>query len=131
MEGPTRPLVLWDGQCAFCRCCIAWVRQRDQARTLHPIPFQDLPSPPMTPELYQRCQQAVHVLFPDGRFLQGAQACLYILEVLGYRRLVALLRLWPLRRLVDTGYTLVARYRRWFVPLCFFWRSRSYGERAR
>lgn len=72
-----------------------------------------MPSPPMTPDLYRRCQHALHVRFHDGRLLSGAKACLYILETLGYRRTVRLFSRWPLRGVAEIVYWLVARHR-WF-----------------
>ena len=79
------------------------------------MPFQELPAPPMTPELYRSCQQAVHVRFADGRTLRAGRACLYILQALGYRRLATLLSLPPCLWCVEVGYRLVARQRpaRW------------------
>ncbi len=73
----------------------------------------------MTPELYEQCKRAMHVIVPDGRQLRGGQGCLYILQVLGYRYTAAILGIWPLYRVVDLGYGLVARNRhvfaRWFA----------------
>jgi hypothetical protein len=79
-----------------------------------------MPSPPMTPDLYRRCQRALHVRFHDGRLLQGGRACMYILETLGYRRTATLFGRWPGRWAVEVGYWLVARYRAfvsrvWFI----------------
>ncbi|GIX49800.1 MAG: hypothetical protein KatS3mg131_4011 [Candidatus Tectimicrobiota bacterium] len=71
----------------------------------------------MTPELYARCQQALHVLDAEGRLWRGGEACLFILEALGYRRLAACLWRWPLRWLVAAGYAVVARHRRFFSRL--------------
>jgi predicted DCC family thiol-disulfide oxidoreductase YuxK len=73
--------------------------------------MQEMPSPPMTPELYRCCQQALHVRFHDGRLLQGGEACIYILEALGYRRTASTLRQWPFRWVIKIGYKLVARHR--------------------
>ena len=81
------------------------------------MPFQELPTPPMTPELYRSCQQAVHVRCADGRVLRAGRACLYILHTLGYRHLATLLALPLYVWLVEAGYSLVARYR----PFCARW----------
>lgn len=83
------------------------------------MPFQELPTPPMTPELYRSCQQAVHVCLADGRMLRAGRACLYILHVLGYRRLATLLALPPCIWFVEGGYRLVARSRHWFARWLF------------
>ncbi|ETX01487.1 MAG: hypothetical protein ETSY2_37155 [Candidatus Entotheonella gemina] len=72
----------------------------------------------MTPELYEQCKLAMHVVMPDGRVLRGGRASLYILHTLGYRSIATVLGLWPLW-CVDLGYDLVARNRyvfaRWFA----------------
>jgi len=73
--------------------------------------MQEMPSPPMTPELYRRCQQAMHVRFHNGRLLRGGDACIYILATLGYRKTASILERWPLRWLINVGYKLVARHR--------------------
>jgi predicted DCC family thiol-disulfide oxidoreductase YuxK len=78
------------------------------------MPFQEVPWPPMTPVLYQQCQQAIHVRFADGRLLRGGHACLYILQVIGYRRLAKILSLWPLCWITEAVYALIARHRQFF-----------------
>lgn len=73
----------------------------------------------MTPELYERCKLAMHVIIPDGRVLRGGRACLYILHALGYRSTATVLGCWPLSWCMDLGYKLVAKNRyvlaRWFA----------------
>lgn len=83
------------------------------------VPFQDMPSPPMTVALYEQCQLAVHVIFPDGTRLRGGKACLYILCALGYHRTAAILGLRPLCWLVDASYHIVARNRSLFSRFFF------------
>ena len=78
-----------------------------------------MPSPPMTPELYQQCQQAVHVRFADGHLLRAGRACLYILHTLGYHRTTTVLGRWPWIGLVELGYRCVARHRSWFARWLF------------
>jgi predicted DCC family thiol-disulfide oxidoreductase YuxK len=83
------------------------------------IAYQDAPSPPMTPELYEQCQYAMHVVLPDGRVLRGGRASLLILHIIGYRTTAKVLGYWPLSWCIDVGYKLVARNRhvlaRWFA----------------
>jgi predicted DCC family thiol-disulfide oxidoreductase YuxK len=61
----------------------------------------------------------MHVVLPDGHLLRGGYACLYILHMLGYRRIATVLGWWPLNWCIDVGYRLVARNRhvlaRWFA----------------
>ena len=79
---------------------------------LDAIPYQDLPSPPMTPELRAACRRAVHVETADGRWLCGGRACLFVLEQTRWPRLARLLRMPPLVWAVEAGYVVVARHRR-------------------
>ena len=66
----------------------------------------------MTAELYQACQQAVHVITPEKRIFKGGQAVLFVLDQLEYPAwLIRPLSRPPLIRLVETGYRLTARYR--------------------
>ncbi len=108
-----RHLVLWDGECGFCRRCANWIRERDREGLFETLPYQELPAPPMTPELEAACAKAVHVLTRDGARLRGGRAVLFVTEQLGWRWTSRLLRLPPLVWLVELVYQLVARSRRW------------------
>jgi predicted DCC family thiol-disulfide oxidoreductase YuxK len=76
-----RPLVVWDGQCGFCRRCV------DFARWLHGDHFADEPYQsahsrfPSVPR--EAFQAAVHFIEPDGRISRGAEAVLRILACRG------------------------------------------------
>lgn len=83
------------------------------------MPFQAVPVPPMTPEWYARCQQAVQVWTADGHVLQAGRACLEIGAVLGYRRLARLLARPPLLWGVEAVYRVVARHRPFFARWMF------------
>lgn len=79
------------------------------------IPFQRAPYPPMTPELFEACHHAVHVLTSDGRVLRAGRAVLYLFEFLGWRRLAWFLALPPMLAVVELGYRFVANNRRIFA----------------
>ena len=105
-------LLLWDGDCGFCRRGVEWAERRDTGHAFHAVSYQQAPSPPMTPELRQACARAVHLLTPEGRMLRAGRACLWVLERIGYPVLARVLALPPLVWVVDVGYWLVARNRR-------------------
>ena len=65
----------------------------------------------MTDALAARCVRAVHVLAPDGTFLAGGRACLFVLGELGWPRTARLLGRPPFVWLVEAGYRLVAANR--------------------
>lgn len=110
-SGGERAWLLYDGDCAFCTRTAAWVVARDRSGRLRVVAYQEAPSPPMTPELWEACAQAVHVVTPRGRTLRGGDATIYTLGALGWRPLARLLWLWPLRDLVGFGYRIVASMR--------------------
>ena len=72
--GP-KPLVIYDGGCQFCAGNLVWLRRLDWFTVFDSAPYQD-------PRLYERypdltraaCEKAMHVVFPDGRIVAGADA---------------------------------------------------------
>lgn len=104
-------LLLWDGDCGFCRRSVEWAERRDTSHSFRPVPYQQALSPPMTPELRQACARAVHVLTAEGQMLRAGRACLWVLQRIGYPVLARVLALPPLVWAVEVGYWLVARNR--------------------
>jgi predicted DCC family thiol-disulfide oxidoreductase YuxK len=114
-----RHWVLWDGDCSLCRRSIDWAAARDARDRLTFIPYQRAPRPPMTAELERRCSEAVHVITVDGRLLAAGRASMFVLGVLGWRRLAWLLSRPPLIWAIEIGYRLVARHRPFFDRFLF------------
>jgi len=112
-------LLLWDGQCGFCRRSVEWAQRRDTGHTFQAVPYQQAPSPPMTPELRKACGRAVHLVMPDGALLRAGRACLWVLERVGFPVLARVLRVPPLVWAVEVGYWLVARNRQLASRLLF------------
>ena len=104
-------LLLWDGECGFCRRSVQWAERRDAGHRFQAVPYQQAPSPPMTPALREACSRAVHLITPDGAVLRAARACLWILERTGHPVLARVLSVPPLVWLAELGYWLVARNR--------------------
>lgn len=73
----------------------------------------------MTAELAEACARALHVITSDGRVLRAGRATLFIFERCGYKWSARLFRLPPLVWLVDLGYAVVARNRRFFGRFLF------------
>lgn len=111
--------VLWDGDCGFCRRTIHWVERRDRAGQFHPMPAQETPSPPMTPELRRACERAVHLITRDGRLLRAGRACLFILERIGWGWMARVLSWPPFVWAVELVYWIVARNRGLFSRVLF------------
>jgi len=117
MDGKT--WILWDGTCGFCRRAVTWFGRRDKAHQFTVVPYQEAPSPPMTPELYAACERAVHVVKPDGTILRAGRATLFILEHIGWGWVARLLMLPPFIWIVELGYAIVARHRDFFSNFLF------------
>lgn len=73
----------------------------------------------MTPELAERCARAVHVIAADGRILRAGRASLFIMERCGFKWSSRCMRLPPMIWLVELGYFIVARNRRFFGRFMF------------
>ncbi|MGO9831857.1 MAG: thiol-disulfide oxidoreductase DCC family protein [Myxococcaceae bacterium] len=114
-----KALLLWDGQCGFCRRAVAQLQRRDSQQAFLALPYQEAPSPPMTAELREACARAAHVVTPDGQVLRAGRAVLYVLGRLGHPQLARLLSLPPLVWGVGLGYWLVARHRQLFSRVLF------------
>ena len=114
-----KDLILWDGKCGFCRRSVEWLLARDQEGHLEAIPFQEASSPPMTPELYEACHRAVHVVKADGQILKAGGAMLYALTRVGYPVPLRLFRWPPFSWAIEFGYWVVARNRMFFSRILF------------
>jgi predicted DCC family thiol-disulfide oxidoreductase YuxK len=112
-------LVLWDGDCGFCGRLIAWLQRNDRQHCFRFIKYQEAPSPPMTPELYRACREAVHVIDREGSIRRGGRATLFILEREGWGSIARILNLPPLIWLVEMLYRVVATNRS-FISRFFF-----------
>ena len=66
----------------------------------------------MSPDLRRRSSRAVQLVTPDGRIVEAGAAVLEVARELGWSRLAAVWRTWPLRWVLEAGYWLVARNRR-------------------
>ena len=104
-------LLLWDGDCGFCSRGVRWAERRDTGHTFQAVPYQQAPSPPMTPDLRRACACAVHLLTAEGEMLRAGRACLWVLQRIGYPVLARVLAVPPLVWAVELGYWLVARNR--------------------
>lgn len=115
---PARPTyeqhwLFWDRDCGFCRTWAEFFDSRNTRGLFRLVPYQDAPSPPMTPELREECKEAVHVVLRDGSILRGGAACLFALREVGYKIPEALTRS-PLNLMTEGVYKLVARNRKLF-----------------
>lgn len=75
----------------------------------------------MTPELYEACKRAVHVITSEGEVLRAGRATMFILEQTGwsYGILPRLMSLPPFNFFTEIGYSVVARNRKLFSRFLF------------
>lgn len=97
-------VVIWDGQCGFCRRSVALVERHDRRHRLRPVSSQSMGLGKLP---------ALRVETAGGRRLEAGRACLFVLAQIGHPRLARLLSRPPLVWAVEAGYRLVARYRRY------------------
>jgi predicted DCC family thiol-disulfide oxidoreductase YuxK len=117
--GSPPELLLWDGTCGFCRRSVEALARRDTEHAFRAVPYQEAPSPPMSPALRAACARAFHVVTRQGEVLRGGRAALYVLARLGHPLLARVLGLPPLVWAVELCYWLVARNRQLFSRLIF------------
>ncbi len=104
---------LWDGDCDFCREAARVLRERDLEQRLTIIPYQEAPSPPMTPALRVQAERAVQLVTSDGDRRSGAEAILFALRRAGWHpALMGLLLRRPLLWCAEAVYRLIAGNRR-------------------
>jgi predicted DCC family thiol-disulfide oxidoreductase YuxK len=110
--------LLWDGDCGFCRRSANWVKRRDGGARFEVIAYQKAPGPPMTPELAQACDRAVHLVDADGQTFRAGRAVLEVLIRMGWNW-VRVFKWPPFIWAIEIGYWVVARNRRFFSRFMF------------
>ena len=113
MSNQPKHILLYDGDCDFCREWATWLTLRDATtRKFQICPWQVVTGPPMTPLLRVQAQRAVQLITIDGKQLSGGRAVLFALRETGwYPGLIRLLESPPLVWSVALGYRIVATHR--------------------
>jgi predicted DCC family thiol-disulfide oxidoreductase YuxK len=124
-------LVLYDGDCGFCKWLLAWLLRFDRARRLRPIALQHPEAEALLADLDPAERMAsMHLVTPDGTRLSAGEALPPLLRLLsGGRLLAAIAARSP--RATSAGYRWVATHRigiSRFVPRRA---KRRAGERVR
>lgn len=116
MPPPGRPLVVFDGDCGFCRRWIGRWRQITGDRVDY-LPFQEVAGrfPTIPAEAFAA---AVHLLLPDGAVHRGADAVVRLLALGGHRAPAwACAHLPGMAAVAEAGYRFVASHRPLFSRL--------------
>ncbi len=107
-------LVLWDGECGFCRQSVEWLQKHDRFGSLQFQPFQEAP---ISSELRAACEDSIHVITTDGDLLHGGRAAMFLGRATRWNRL-ARVGEWPMfLPFVNLGYKIVAHNRPFFSKL--------------
>jgi predicted DCC family thiol-disulfide oxidoreductase YuxK len=117
VPAPDRPLILFDGDCGFCRQWVArWRHLTGDAVDYAPYQAQADRFPDLSRE---RLAEAVHFLEPDGRVSRGAEAVFRALATApGRSYLLALYEDVPgFAPVSEACYRIVARHRSLFTRL--------------
>jgi len=69
-----RPLVIYDGSCAFCRRWVGRLQRWDRQHLLEYLPLQDPSALRAAATPQAALEQAVHVVLPSGEVTAGARA---------------------------------------------------------
>lgn len=78
-----RLVMLLDGDCGSCRRIGAWVHARDRQARIELLALQDPSVPVRFPHLDRASlEEALHVVYADGRSVRGAAACGTIVRAL-------------------------------------------------
>ena len=126
---PATPLLLYDGECAF---CAYWVRywQRLTGAAVDYRPYQEMRT--IVPDLDQdACRRAVQMYLPNGAHYAGAAASVQVLAYGGHGRYLACYRRSALfARGAEWAYSAVAGRRRLaFVVSRLLWGSERHPAR--
>ena len=110
-------LVLWDGQCDFCKRSVEWLDRKAKGKFV-PLPYQEQKTW-LSPEVYSDCKNQFYLRTPQGEYLGGGEAVNKLCEVMGWKFLSRFLRLLGLRQLTNLLYRLVARHRSFLSKFLF------------
>jgi len=102
-------LLLWDGQCDFCRRSVEWLHKKAPDKFV-PLPYQKQESW-LPPEIFEDCKRQFYLRTPQGKYLGGGRAAIKLFDLLGWKLLSRLLGLPGFCHLTEVLYRLVARNR--------------------
>lgn len=130
-----RVTVLYDGQCRFCKLCIALLLRWDRFHHVYPVAIQSSYGQHLlTSMTSERRLDSAHVVTAEGSLLSGAQAAPALLRELWAGRFLAIL-VDAAMPLVDRAYGVLTRSRsvvgRMLPASWCAWAERSIMERQR
>jgi lipase maturation factor 1 len=108
-----RPVLLYDGECAFCREWVRRLQRWDRRRAIEFLASQERGRADWLPPLSDAAlDRAMHLVLPDGRVYPGARALPALLPLLPAGTPLALLLRFPgAQALADRVYAWIASRR--------------------
>ncbi|HEV2670790.1 MAG TPA: DUF393 domain-containing protein [Gemmatimonadales bacterium] len=86
---PTRPTLIYDGECGICRRAVAIAQRWDREQALRFVPFQDEARVAQFGIALPALAAAMHLIRPDGRVYPGADALPELLRLFPGKRWLA------------------------------------------
>jgi predicted DCC family thiol-disulfide oxidoreductase YuxK len=110
-QHPERPLLIFDGDCSFCRAWTNYWKERTGDRVIY-MPYQEL-SDPYAGITRQEFAASVQLLLPNGRRFSGAQAVFNLLHLASENKfwLRVYKRVFGFAQVTEAGYRLIAGHR--------------------
>ena len=107
-----KPIVIYDGECNICAGNLPWLHRLDWCHVFDDMPYQS-PGLDRYPQIQRAdCEQALYVIFPDGRVYRGSDATREVFLRMPLTCLIGLvMAIPPLRQLLRYGYAILARNR--------------------
>ncbi len=113
-----RWLLVYDGDCGFCRGSVVWVLERDRADRIDARPFQASGVLEAAGVSRREAERASWLVAPDGRRWGGADAAARVLRLLpGWRLAGRLLGAPPVIWVARPVYRWIARHRPFMARL--------------
>lgn len=107
-----RWLLVYDGECGFCRACVDRVLRWDRGRRVEAFPLQDDQRLAGLGIPRSAAEREIWLVAPDGRRWSGAEATARLLRLLPGKRWLGRVLAWPpLRPLTRLAYRWVAEHR--------------------
>ena len=112
-EHPERPVLIFDGDCPFCRRSIAWIQTNSRPESFEYLPCQAEDRKVRFPDMQEStCMESVQLVLPGGTVYSGDKALPHIFPRLTrYRWLSKLLAIPGAKALAPHVYGWIARHR--------------------
>lgn len=112
MTDEDRHLLVYDGDCGFCRATTGWALARDRDDRIEARPFQEPGVLDRAGLSREQARRAAWLVAPDGRRWRGARAAARTLMLLpGWKAVGRLLLLPGVRWLASVAYRWIAGHR--------------------